>query len=83
VRDTVAARIRALPLARRRCRRRVFSWTRTVPILGRVTWRRSGSARIAPVVKVIRSRSRPFLLNRGKPMRLPSRFPARDFCQFQ
>ena len=82
-RETVAARILARPLPISRCSRRVFSCTRTVPTLGRVTCRRSGSTRIAPVVKVTRSRSRPFFANLGNPTRLPWRVPAREDCQFQ
>jgi hypothetical protein len=34
LRETVAARILARPMPMSRCSRRVFSWTRTVPILG-------------------------------------------------
>ena len=82
-RDTVTARMRARPLANSRSSLRVFSCTRTVPTRGRVTCRRSGSTRMAPVVKVTRSRSRPFFANRGNPALFPARFPARDCCQFQ
>ncbi|COY38537.1 Uncharacterised protein [Mycobacterium tuberculosis] len=56
---------------------------RTQPITGKVRCLRSGSTRIAPVVNDTRSASRPFFLNRGKPILLPSRLPARLCCQFQ
>jgi hypothetical protein len=63
--------------------RRVFSCVRTVPITGSVRCLRSGSTRIAPVVKHTRSLSRPLRLNRGNPTRFPARLPAREVCQFQ
>ncbi|COV91869.1 Uncharacterised protein [Mycobacterium tuberculosis] len=83
LRRTVIASTRDRPLAMSRSTRRVFSWVRTVPMTGSVRWLRSGSTRIAPVVNVTRSGSRPFFLNRGKPILLPSRLPDREFCQFQ
>ncbi|COX08299.1 Uncharacterised protein [Mycobacterium tuberculosis] len=83
LRRTVIASTRARPLAMSRSTRRVFSYVRMVPITGKVRWRRSGSTRIAPVVKHTRSASRPFFLNRGTPTVLPARFPARQLCQFQ
>ncbi len=65
----VAARMRARPS---RSRRRVRSHVRTVPILGRVTWRRSGSTRRVPVLKGQRSGSRPLRSGLGKLTRRPS-----------
>ena len=76
LRRTEIASTRARPARMRRSMRRVFSWVRTVPITGSVRWRRSGSTRIAPVVKHTRSASRPLRLNRGNPTRLPARLPA-------
>ena len=83
LRRTEIASTRALPARRSRSTRRVFSYVRTVPITGKVRWRRSGSTRIAPVVKHTRSGSRPLRLKRGNPTRLPTRVPARALCQFQ
>ncbi len=60
-----APRSRAPAPARHGCSRsmrRVFSWVRTVPITGSVRCRRSGSTRIAPVVKHTRSAVAAFLL---------------------
>ncbi len=71
LRRTLIASTRARPLEVSRSIRRVFSCVRTVPITGNVRWRRSGSTRIAPVVKHTRSASRPFFLNRGNPTRSP------------
>src|SRR5579875_2642598 len=63
----VAARIRARPRRTSRSRRRGRSHVRTVPILARVRWRRSGSTRITPVPKGQRSGARPLRLPLGKP----------------
>src|SRR6266508_5814914 len=53
-----------------------LSWVLTRPSLGRVTWWRSGSTRMVPVVNRQASRARPFLLNLGNPARPPWRRPA-------
>jgi len=82
-RRIVTARIRARPRLISRSSRRVFSQVLTVPTLGNVTERRSGLTRIAPVVIVNRSGSRPLRLNLGKPARLPPASPLRLFCQRQ
>ena len=49
----------------------VFSCVRTVPITGSVRWRRSGSTRIAPVVKHTRSAIAAFALEAREPDPLP------------
>ncbi len=92
----VAARMRPRPRRTSRSRRRVRSHVRTVPISGRVTWRRSGSTRITPVRKGQRSGARPLRSSLGKPtgsprsqlrgappIRRPSSLPARERCQRQ
>ena len=92
----VAVRIRPRPRRTSRSRRRVPSHVRTVPILARVRWRRSGSTRITPVPKGQRSGARPLRSSLGKPTgsprsrprgapptRRPSSLPARDRCQRQ
>jgi hypothetical protein len=60
LRRTEIASTRARPPRINRSIRRMFSWVRTVPITGSVRCRRSGSTRIAPVVKHTRgARSTP------------------------
>jgi len=48
---------RALPFARWRCTRRVFSFERKAPMTGTTIVRRSASRRIAPVVNRTLARS--------------------------
>src|SRR5215218_6777216 len=64
---SVIDRTLARPLATSRSSRRVFSLERSLPITGRTRWRRSGSRRIAPVVKRTRPRSRAAGLEAGEP----------------
>ncbi len=71
LRRTLIANTRARPARMRRSILRVFSCVRTVPITGSVRWRRSGSTRIAPVVKHTRSASRPLRLEARKPDPFP------------
>jgi hypothetical protein len=78
----VADRIRAVPFSRRRPSLRVDSCVRMRPIRGNTTWWRSGSIRIAPVVNRTERAERCLDLNRGNPVGVPTRSPARDTAQF-
>jgi len=80
--ESVIRRMRALPFATWRSTRRVFSFDRSVAMTGRVRWRRSGSRRIAPVVKRTRFLARFFDSKRGKPTRRPLRVPCLDADRF-
>ena len=62
---TVADKIRAVPASMRRASLLVDSWVRTAPSRGSVTWRRSASIRIIPVVNRTAGFGRD--LNRGNP----------------
>lgn len=78
----VADRIRAVPASSRRASLRVDSWVFIRPILGSVTWCRSGSTRIAPVVNLIEGVVLRRVLNRGKPTRAPARLPDFESLKF-
>jgi len=81
-RRTVADRIRAVPVSRRRASLRVDSCVLIVPTLGKVTCLRSVSTRITPVVNrtlgVVRRRA----LKRGNPTVRPARLPDLESAQF-
>src|SRR3982075_1756526 len=81
-RRTVADRIRAVPVSRRRAGLRVDSCVLIVPTLGKVTCLRSVSTRITPVVNrtlgVVRRRP----LKRGNPTVRPARLPDLESAQF-
>jgi hypothetical protein len=66
----------------RRASLRVDSWVRIRPSLGRITWCRSGSRRIGPVVNRHAGRVRCLPLNWGKPTLGPLRLPALESDQF-
>ena len=76
-RRTVADRIRAVPVSRRRASLRVDSCVLIVPTLGKVTCLRSVSTRITPVVNrtlgVVRRRA----VKRGNPTVRPARLGGR------
>jgi hypothetical protein len=63
--------MRAVPASSRRASWRVDSCVGSRPRRGRVTWWRSGSTRIAPVVNRTASRPRPRLRKPGEPHPLP------------
>ncbi len=64
---------RALPVARGRCTRRVFSFERKAPMTGTTIVRRPASKRIAPVVNRTLARSVRRERNFGNPALLPVR----------
>lgn len=69
--------MRAAPVSIRQASLRVDSCVLIRPSRGRVTWRRSGSTRIVPVVNRTVTRDRR-VLNLGKPTAAPARSPERD-----
>jgi hypothetical protein len=79
---TVALRMRAVPALTRRASLRVLSCVLIVPSLGRVTYVRSGSTRIAPVVNKNFLAAPCFALNLGKPIRGPVHVPFLDASHF-
>lgn len=68
--------------SRRRASFRVDSCVRMRPSRGRVTWWRSASTRMAPVVNRQDSAPLPFRLRLGKRIRGPARCPCLLSCQF-
>jgi hypothetical protein len=78
---TVADKIRAVPASRRRASLRVDSCVLIRPTRGRVTWRRSDSTWIAPVVNLTEGTVRRRERNRGKPARRPSRLTFLETAQ--
>jgi hypothetical protein len=72
---------RALPFARWRCTRRVFSFERKAPMTGTTIVRRSASRRIAPVVNLTLARWVRRERNFGNPTFLPLRLPFFDARQ--
>jgi hypothetical protein len=69
--------MRAFPDSTRAASSLVASFVRMIPIRGSRTWRASGTPKLPAVTRNERL-TRPRFLNRGHPIRLPSRTPERE-----